>query len=97
MLALSTINQWSFAQDRNFSTSLGYMTQEDRLEQWPVPKRNRVKVNSDAALFEGPSRYSVAFVIRDHQGALVGARSRCFEGQISPTLAEAMGIREALS
>ncbi|XP_074342605.1 uncharacterized protein LOC141680216 [Apium graveolens] len=44
-----------------------------------------------------PNRYSYAFVVRDHQGALVEARLWCYEGQTSSTLAEAMGIREALS
>ncbi|XP_074356451.1 uncharacterized protein LOC141696148 [Apium graveolens] len=97
MLALSDLNQWKFVQDRSFSNSLGYMTQEDGLEQWQLPKENRVKVNSDAALFEDPNRYSYAFVVRDHQGTLVEARSWCYEGQTSSTLAAAMGIREALS
>ncbi|KAL8155720.1 hypothetical protein AgCh_000936 [Apium graveolens] len=97
MLALSDLNQWKFVQDRSFSNSLGYMTQDDGLEQWQLPKENRVKVNSDAALFEDPNRYSYAFVVRDHQGTLVEARSWCYEGQTSSTLAAAMGIREALS
>ncbi|XP_063942429.1 uncharacterized protein LOC135150218 [Daucus carota subsp. sativus] len=42
-------------------------------------------------------RYSYAFVARNHNGTLIEAKSRCAQGSISPVLAEAMGIWEALS
>lgn len=51
----------------------------------------------DAALFEDPSRYSHAFIARDHSGLLMQALSKCSLGKVTPELAEAMGIREALS
>ncbi|KAL8106674.1 hypothetical protein AgCh_023430 [Apium graveolens] len=38
-----------------------------------------------------------AMVVRDHYGNLVEAKSRCYQGLVSPDLAEAMGIREAQS
>lgn len=76
---------------------MGFMTQDDGHERWEPPKHNRVKINSDAAIFEESSSYSYAFVIRNHDGELVEARSRCSYGQVSPELAEAIGIREALS
>lgn len=50
---------------------------------------NTIKVNCDAALF--------AFVARDHRGEVVDARSKCSLGRVAPEIAEAIGIREALS
>lgn len=58
---------------------------------------NRVKINTDAAIFSDTNRFSHAQVVRDHNGELVEAMSRCHQGTISPETAEAMGIREALS
>lgn len=40
---------------------------------------------------------SHAFVVRNHNGQLLEAKSRCSRGRINPELAEAIGIREALS
>lgn len=36
-------------------------------------------------------------VARDHTGALIGAQSSCKQGSLNPDLAEAIGIKEALS
>ncbi|XP_074341817.1 uncharacterized protein LOC141679208 [Apium graveolens] len=41
--------------------------------------------------------YSHAFVVRDHNGRLVEAGSKCSRGNLSPDLAEALSIRDALS
>ncbi|XP_074337663.1 uncharacterized protein LOC141674859 [Apium graveolens] len=64
---------------------------------WQAPMHNRVKINTDATLFSDINRFSHAQVVRDHNGELVEAMSRCHQGTISPEAAEAMGIREALS
>lgn len=95
--ALSFLNQWKAAQDKNFDPFLSFMTQEDGIEHWCPPSSNSVKVNVDAALFEEPSRHSHAFVVRDHSAQLIQAMSKCSLGKVSPELAEALGIREALS
>lgn len=95
--AFSIINQWKSVQDKNFDRFLAFINPEDGDEQWKKPENNSVKINSDAALFEEPSRYSYAFVIRDHCGNLVVAFSKCKYGRVSPEFAEAVGIREALS
>lgn len=58
---------------------------------------NRVKINADAALFEDNNSYSHAFIVRDHEGKLVEARSRSLTGQPSSDLAEEIDIIEALS
>ncbi|KAL8100419.1 hypothetical protein AgCh_032616 [Apium graveolens] len=95
--ALSVLNQWRFVQDKHFDNFLSFINQEDGREQWQLPSLNRVKVNTDAAIFENPSRFSYALIVRDHMGNLVEAQSECCQGLASPELAEAVGIREALS
>ncbi|KAL8121459.1 hypothetical protein AgCh_018258 [Apium graveolens] len=95
--ALSVLNQWKFVQDRSFNISLGYMTQDDGSEQWCTPTVDRIKVNSDAAIFENRNMYIYAFVARNHNGTLIEAKSSCAPGSISHVLAEAIGILEALS
>lgn len=94
---ISVLNQWRSVQDNSYDRFLGYMHQEDGLEQWHPPMLNRDKVNVDAALFEEPHRHSYALIVRDHHGNLIEANSRCTSGRVSPELAEAIGIREALS
>ncbi|XP_074322870.1 uncharacterized protein LOC141659842 [Apium graveolens] len=91
------IAMWKFVQDNTFSVSMSYMTQEDGVKQWRAPTIGRVKVDFDATIFENPSKYNHTFVIRDHEGKLIKARSRCCQGSVTPVLAKAMGVREALS
>lgn len=95
--AFSVLNQWKSVQDRTFDRFLGHMTNEDGAEHWSLPMPGRVKVNTDAAIFEDTTCFSYAFVARDQEGALIEARSRCSFGRPDPELAEAMGIREALT
>lgn len=56
-----------------------------------------IKINSDASIFEESNSYIHAFVVRDHKGELIEARSRCLRGQVNPHLAEVIGMRESLS
>ena len=84
-------------QDKSFNRFMAYMNQEDGDEHWHTPMINRVKINVDAAIFEQTNCYSHAFVIRDHEGKLIEARSSCMRGQPNPDLAEALGIKEVLS
>lgn len=95
--AKSVLDQWRSVQDNSFDIYLGHMTQDDGHEHWRLPQYNRIKVNTDAAIFESSNKYSYAFVARNHDGQLVEARSRCIQGKVSPEIAEAFGIREALS
>lgn len=76
---------------------MGYMSHEDGDEHWSLPQVNSVKVNADAAIFEELNRYAYAVVVRDHEGKLLEARSKCLPGHPSPDMVEAIGIREALS
>ncbi|XP_074376412.1 uncharacterized protein LOC141717970 [Apium graveolens] len=94
---LSVLNQWRFVKDKTFDHTLGLLNLEDGRTKWQAPSMNRVKVNTDAVLFDNPSRYCHAQVVRDHNGKLVEAMSHCYLGSVSPELAEVIGIREALS
>ncbi|XP_074327609.1 uncharacterized protein LOC141665523 [Apium graveolens] len=95
--ACSVLNQWNSVQDRTFDHFMGYMIPEDGDEHWRHPPVNSVKINTDAAIFEESNCYSHAFVVRDHEGKLVEARSRCLRGSLNSELAETLGIKEALS
>lgn len=96
-LAKIALNQWINPQDTTYDMYLGLLTQDDGVAHWQAPNEEEVKVNVDAAIFETPNCYSFALVARDHNGSLIEASSRCISGNIAPEMAEAMGIREALS
>lgn len=54
-------------------------------------------MNVDAALFSDIDRFSFAFVAQDHNGQLMEARTSCKYGFSEPRIAEAIGLKEALS
>lgn len=95
--AVSALNQWFAAQDKNFDTFLSFMTAEDGAEQWNTPSVDRIKVNTDAAIFEASKCFSFSVIARDHRGQLMEAFSRCRSGSVSPVMAETIGIKEAFS
>uniref|UniRef100_A0A803QFT1 Reverse transcriptase domain-containing protein n=1 Tax=Cannabis sativa TaxID=3483 RepID=A0A803QFT1_CANSA len=97
VLTRTTLNQWIYAQDRQFDPSFGLMNSEDGNEHWQVPKENTIKINTDVAIFESTTRYSYSCVARDHAGRLVEAQASCRQGAVKPEIAEAVGILEALS
>ncbi|KAL8089169.1 hypothetical protein AgCh_038806 [Apium graveolens] len=66
-------------------------------EHWTCLNENTIKVNTDAAIFESPKRYSWSFVASDHRGELIEARNKGVLGDVHPELAKAVGIQEALS
>lgn len=91
------LNNWEFAQDKSFDSSFGFITQTEGDMCWKQPMLGTVKVNTDAALFEDSDICSYAMVARDHNGQMLKAKSSCRQGRSNPELAEAIGIREALS
>lgn len=95
--AFVVLNHWESAQDTSFNQFMCHMTQDDGHERWNLPLSNRIKINTDAATFEESSRFSYAMVVRNNTSEFVEARSRCTQGRVAPELAEATGIREALS
>ncbi|XP_074342398.1 uncharacterized protein LOC141679917 [Apium graveolens] len=95
--ATQFLDHWKNAQDRSYDSSFGFMTLNDGEVHWKPPHEGTIKVNTDAALFEDSNCYAYAIVARDHEGKLVEAVSSCRQGRVDPELAEAIGIREALS
>lgn len=94
---LQVLNKWESAQDKTFDNTVGFLIQTDGAVCWEQPHVGQVKVNTDAALFTDSNCYSYAIVARDHSGTLLEAISCCKSGSLNPELAEAVGIREALS
>lgn len=73
------------------------MSHYDGDEYLHKPTINSIKINIDAAIFGDSNCYSRAYILRDHEGQLIEARSKYFQGQLHSGLAEAYGIKEVLS
>ncbi|XP_074342149.1 uncharacterized protein LOC141679584 [Apium graveolens] len=95
--SILVFNQWKSAQDRSFDNSFGFITPSDGKEHWKLPQINMIMVNTDATLFEDSGHFSFSILARDHEGCMVEAKACCKQGSIAPELAEAIGVREALS
>lgn len=65
------LNQWKSVKDKTFDRFMGFMTHDDGTEHWLPPTFNKVKINTDAAIFLESSYYSHAFVIRNHSSDLI--------------------------
>uniref|UniRef100_A0A803QSS3 Reverse transcriptase n=1 Tax=Cannabis sativa TaxID=3483 RepID=A0A803QSS3_CANSA len=97
VLSVTALNQWLYAQDKTFDPSLGLFFSEDGNEHWTLPNVNMIKINTDAAIFSSSNCYSYSCVARTHTSSLLEAKAKCVRGVVSPELAEAIGIHEALS
>uniref|UniRef100_A0A803NFE6 Reverse transcriptase domain-containing protein n=1 Tax=Cannabis sativa TaxID=3483 RepID=A0A803NFE6_CANSA len=91
------LNQWRNAQNSLIESSENGFIPGDGLEHWVSPIHNSVKINVDAALFESNHSFGFGMVLRDSRGVLVHGRTVLKQGDVNPALAEAMGVREALS
>ncbi|XP_062100043.1 uncharacterized protein LOC133805913 [Humulus lupulus] len=96
-LATSMLEQWTRAQNKVETPTAAYLTKEDGVEKWRLPAEGVVKVNVDAALFSEIPAFIYACVARDSHGHVLEAITCCRQGVVSPEMAEAMGVREALS
>lgn len=67
------------------------------LEHWTKTKNKCVKVIYDAALFKNLGKFGVGWIARNDKGELIHAVSLRFNDILESHLAEAVGIREALS
>lgn len=73
------------------------MNSFDGDEHWSCPIGDKIKVNSDTAIFEASNCFSFAFVARDSTGGFIEAKSKCYPRKVNLEIAKAMGIMEALS
>ncbi|XP_060959451.1 uncharacterized protein LOC133030657 [Cannabis sativa] len=94
--ANSSLDQWLKAQGKGNIPLLSPLKDGDGAELWLKPSVG-IKLNVDAAIFESSSKYGFGCVVRDTEGTLTVAFAGVKTGSVSPELAEAMGIREALS
>uniref|UniRef100_A0A803NJK8 Reverse transcriptase n=1 Tax=Cannabis sativa TaxID=3483 RepID=A0A803NJK8_CANSA len=62
--------------------------------QWSAPNENSIKINVDAALFEGGNNYGIGLVARNHHGFLVEGQTDYFLRAATIELAEAIGVRK---
>lgn len=69
----------------------------DEAETWVRPHQNSIKVTVDAALFADRMEYAFGLVARDSTQQLVEEVTKCYTGNISADVAEAMAAKEALS
>ncbi|XP_062081298.1 uncharacterized protein LOC133786098 [Humulus lupulus] len=77
--------------------TLAWVDQDDGNADWIPPEEGCNKVNTDAGLFESKGCYSFSCVARNHHGQWVEAIFQCRRGNVTPELAEAIAIKEALS
>lgn len=89
--------QWKFAQDRTTSALLQSISNEDGASTWVKPQTDIIKVTVDTTIFEDRGEYGFGMVARDSKGELVQARTSLQGGHVTPKLAEAMAVKEALS
>uniref|UniRef100_A0A803QAV1 RNase H type-1 domain-containing protein n=1 Tax=Cannabis sativa TaxID=3483 RepID=A0A803QAV1_CANSA len=64
---------------------------------WALWSARNDKVNVDASIFGSSQDYGDGIVARDEHGYMLEGVSRLCHGNIRPELAEAIGVREALS
>ncbi|KAM6561917.1 hypothetical protein CsatB_021915 [Cannabis sativa] len=99
IVAFSTcyLEQWNSAQAPYLETSRTGLMAGDGLDRWCAPNANEIKVNVDASIFEGSHAYGYGIVARNEHGFMIEGLSRLCHGIVRPELAEAIGVREALS
>ncbi|XP_060965397.1 uncharacterized protein LOC133034347 [Cannabis sativa] len=97
LTAKSHLNQWLCAQKNRLGPILIKNVQVLETEHWTKHVPSMVKVNVDGAIFESASLYGAGFIARDSHGQIVEAVSMSRFRQVSPEVAEAYGIKEALS
>ncbi|KAL8100447.1 hypothetical protein AgCh_032636 [Apium graveolens] len=91
------LSQWSLAQNRSTSALLQPAFEGDGACIWVNPQHNSVKISADAAVFEDKDAVGFGLIARDSNGVLIQAKSIVHKSSVSPVLAEAMAIKEALS
>uniref|UniRef100_A0A803QE18 Reverse transcriptase n=1 Tax=Cannabis sativa TaxID=3483 RepID=A0A803QE18_CANSA len=95
--ARSYINQWLCAQKNRMEPILVHADQGWGSEHWTKPDMDTVKINVDGAIFVASNSFGFGFIARDFEGRIIEAVSKNNGGNVSPEIAEAYGIKEALS
>lgn len=96
-IASSYLTQWQRVQNMDVSNPTKPVPVTGVNEHWIKPQINRVKINCDATVFKHSAQFGVGCIARDDRGDLIYATKACFKGSLEIHVAEAIGIREALS
>ncbi|XP_060973872.1 uncharacterized protein LOC133039089 [Cannabis sativa] len=91
------LDQWRHAQNSTLEVSWPGIQAGDGAEHWILPQVNSIKINVDTTMFERENGFGFCMVARDSNGFLIEGRTTFLTGQVEPKVAEAMGVREALS
>ena len=67
--------------------------------KWSLPQENTVKINVDAAVdsVKGVVGLGLVLRLRNHEGCVLECRGHVFHSRCSALIAEALGLKEALS
>ena len=89
--------EWKHAQP--FSSQALYQVVElgDGADKWVKPLNDEVKITVDAAMFAEEAAYGVGMLARNSSGEVLEGKSKLFQGNIRPNIAEAIAVKEALS
>ncbi|KAK0608671.1 hypothetical protein LWI29_034165 [Acer saccharum] len=68
----------------------------NEITKWIPPNKDTFKVNVDAFLDQGRSRFSAGIIIRDSTGRIKRAAAMVFNGKVLVEIAEAKAIHEGL-
>lgn len=91
------LKQWKEAQSRSSNLLSQPYLAGDGASLWVKPQEKTIKVSVDAAVFSEFSAFGIGMVARDSSGSLVQAKSKLYQGDSTPALAEVIAIKEALS
>uniref|UniRef100_A0A803PHA9 Reverse transcriptase domain-containing protein n=1 Tax=Cannabis sativa TaxID=3483 RepID=A0A803PHA9_CANSA len=94
--ARTNLDTWKNAQTRVFTPLLNVNFSNGR-EHWVKPFLTKFKINVDGALFDAENRFGIGVIIRDGEAKMVEAFSKSKIGNVSPEVAEVIGVKEALS
>uniref|UniRef100_A0A803Q4T8 RNase H type-1 domain-containing protein n=1 Tax=Cannabis sativa TaxID=3483 RepID=A0A803Q4T8_CANSA len=89
--ARRALDQYQFAQSTKDGSLLLFRDNNKAIEHWTTP------VNVNGAIFEQFGRYGVGYTTRDHDGKVLAAFNKSFEGRVQSEMAKIIGIKEALS
>uniref|UniRef100_A0A803PLI3 Reverse transcriptase domain-containing protein n=1 Tax=Cannabis sativa TaxID=3483 RepID=A0A803PLI3_CANSA len=92
----TNLDSWKNAQVQRTAPLLNVNHSNGR-EHWMKPMKHKFKINVDGAIFEAENCFGIGCVIRDQTARLVEAISISKHGGVTPEIAEAIGVKEALS
>lgn len=89
--------EWREARETRFLQPAGSSTSSSpAVSKWQKPALGTLKLNVDAAVKVGESKFAMGLVLRDHNGSLVSGKTMCKAMTMSVFEAEALAVFEGL-